>query len=103
MTVEDVEQAFGLTDLPRPWGVGVIQPKDPIPWAIFLCWPLFIFFICAAHVVAGSVLKRAPDVIMAFVAIFLVSVLPGLMIFARHQFEVSRWKDSDYSPYASDD
>lgn len=103
VTVEEMEQAFGLTELPRSWGVGVIQPNHPIPWAVFLCWPGFIFFICVTHVIAGSMLKRAPDAMMALIAIGLVSVLPGLLIFARYQFEVSRWKDSDYSPYASDE
>jgi hypothetical protein len=106
--VEEIEKAFGLKDLRRPWGVGVIQPAVPIHVGIYFVWFGFIFFIAVVHVIAGSFvsptgwLKQAPDGMMAFLAIFLVSSVPLLLLVLKYNFEVTRWKDSDYSPYASE-
>lgn len=106
VAVEEIEKAFALKDLRRSWGVGVIQPPKPIHWGIFVSWFGFLFFILIVHSVAkASVgtsgwLKQLPDPTMALIAVVLITVVPVVILFAKYQVEVSRWKDSDYSPYS---
>ena len=98
---EDVEKAFGLSSLPRGWKVAPNQPK-PMDNRVFVWWlgflaALFLFFLI------GNLVGPGADVCLGLWAAILVSVLPLCGLFYRHTFEVSRWKDSDYSPYQSGD
>ncbi|TWT94887.1 hypothetical protein Pla100_34580 [Neorhodopirellula pilleata] len=108
MTVDEIEKAFNLSDLRRPWGVGVIQPAMKFPVGIFLTWVVFFVFIVFVHGVAGSMvgpgkwLTKAPDEGILVLAVIGISVVPALMLLLKYNHEVTRWKDSDYSPYASE-
>ena len=100
MGPEEIEEAFHVSGLPRPWGVGVVQPR-PSPGALFwLAWCGFLLYLGFVYLVIGG--GRA-DGWLCFYALAGVSLIPGLTIAYLHNFEVQRWKDSDYSPYASDD
>ena len=46
---------------------------------------------------------KRPDGWLLFYALVFVSAVPIGILFYRYNFEVNRWKDSDYSPYATDD
>ncbi|MFG0266889.1 MAG: hypothetical protein ACF8AM_17325 [Rhodopirellula sp. JB055] len=90
----------------RPWGVGVIQPSPPISFGIWAAWLGFCFYMfiiyLGNHRPASSATPSA-DGWMLFYALLFVSAVPiGCMVF-KYNFEVSRWKDSDFSPYASSD
>lgn len=97
---EQVEEVFRVSGLPRPWGVGVVQPR-PSPGPMFwLAWLGFALYLAFAFVVIG---RGQADGWLWFYAMFGVSLIPVLVVLYLHNFEVQRWKDSDYSPYASDD
>ncbi|MCO8122807.1 DUF4178 domain-containing protein [Stieleria sp. TO1_6] len=100
ITPEELEQKFNLSDLPRPWGVGTIQPRPQPGWQFWLAWMGFLFYLFFAYVVIGA---GKADGWLFFYAIVAVTLIPGLVIAYLHNFEVRRWSDSDYSPYASDD
>lgn len=51
MPVADVEKAFGITDLPKPWGVG---PNQPFSGSYYYTWgllPLLLLFIIAVFMI----------------------------------------------------
>ena len=96
MTVDEVEKTFDVKGLPRPWGVGNIQPKPAVGAGVFLMWPVFFMILAVTTRVFGA------DRWLAFYAILFVSAIPiGILIY-WYSFEVQRWRDSDYSPYASE-
>ena len=100
---EDVEQAFGVTDLRRPWSVGVIQPRPDVGFGVFGLWLVFIALIVVIHVAfskPGSTVGSDPW--MMFYAILFVSLIPVGILAYFYSFEAKRWQDSDYSPYASE-
>lgn len=107
LTVGQVENAFGLKEIPRPWGIGVIQPATKFHIGIFFSWVVCFFFLIFVHNVAGGFvgadrwLKKPPDGGVLFLAILGISVVPVLLMIVKYNQEVARWKDSDYSPYAS--
>lgn len=96
---EDIEQAFSIDELRRGFGVAPNQPS-PVDKRVYGAWAFFL----AALVVLTSLLslpKVAPKYDSAFfwwIAIF-VSIPPIGAAIYQHSFEVSRWKDSNYSPY----
>ena len=103
VTREEIMAAFGVTRLPTSWSVGPIQPAAKIDGKIFLLWLGFIvalLFLFLANAESGT--ARGADPAFLFIAIALVSVIPVGAILHRHSFEVKRWENSDYSPYASE-
>ena len=73
-----------------------IQPKPAVGAGVFLMWPVFFMILAVTTRVFGA------DRWLAFYAILFVSAIPiGILIY-WYSFEVQRWRDSDYSPYASE-
>ncbi|WP_404310140.1 DUF4178 domain-containing protein [Neorhodopirellula lusitana] len=109
MKLEEIEKAFGVSDLTRPWSVGVIQPKLTLGFGVIAMWAGFIFYLFVVNWIGNSVagadrwLKQAPDSGLLVIGIILLTIFPAGLLLSRHIVEVQRWKDSDYSPYASDD
>jgi hypothetical protein len=96
----EVEQAFGLKDLPRGWGVAPNQP-NPVTWEIFVHWVASIVVIAAAGPLIGWISGRSVDLALTIWAAVLMTVIPlGAGVYA-HFFEVSRWKDSEFNPYGT--
>jgi hypothetical protein len=97
LTTDEVEKAFGVKDLLRPWGVGPIQPRPSAGKGVFLAWPVFLVVL----LVIGSLFSKADGWLMFYGMIF-VSLIPLGILGYYYSFEVKRWEDSDYSPYASE-
>ena len=94
----EIEEAFELKSVPRPWGVGVIQPGPRLPGTIYLLW--LIFFL----VLIGTFIANAhkADGWLWFYSVFFISLpLLGFFLYVW-SFEVRRWENSDYSPYATE-
>lgn len=101
LTVEEIEAAFKLNDLPRPFGVGTIQPLPSRAdvWGLWVCFASLLAVLDFIFV-SGTV-KKPVDQFHFFTAQMIVFAFPMLMWFGRRSFEVNRWSNSDYSPYAS--
>jgi hypothetical protein len=104
LTVDEVEEAFDAENIARPWGVGVIQPKPQFMgdivklWGIFALVMFFLYSTCKSLMTATKV-----DGEFLFWMLVAVSIVPIGSFFYMHNFEVQRWADSDYSPYATED
>lgn len=98
---EELEKAFGLMALPRGWKVAPNQPK-PVDNRVFVWWAGFLATL-ALFFVVGNVVGPGADGCLGLWAAVFVSVIPLGALYYRHQFEVSRWQDSEYSPYSSGD
>lgn len=102
LTVDEVKQAFKLKRLGRPWSVGVIQPG---PWpgrGLFLLWPGFILLNFLTHAAFSKPGAAGSDGWLCFYAMLIVSAVPLAVLVYRYSFEVKRWENSDYSPYATE-
>lgn len=99
ITVEEIEEKFGVKDLPRPWGVGVIQPRPTAGGTFWLIWAGALMYL----LLVAAVFSSKADGWLLFYAMLGVTVIPALYLVYMYNFEVQRWKDSDYSPYASSD
>jgi hypothetical protein len=101
--VAEVEAAFGVTNLPRPWGVGVIQPPPWPGWGVYLLWPVFVLVLIMIHAAYSKPgTGQGSDGWLCFYSILMVSSVPlGILAF-RYAFEVHRWRSSDFSPYATE-
>ena len=100
---EMIEKSFGLKNLPRSFSVGVIQPGPSFGAGVFLLWPAFIvvlMIIYGAFAKTGA--SRGSDPWLCFYGILFVSAIPAAIIGYRIAFEMKRWEDSDYSPYATE-
>lgn len=97
---EELEAAFGVENLWRPWSVGPCQPA-PKNGGVFLLWLMFGGLLLGINALC-SAMGKTVDQWLFFYGLVFVSVVPiGALVYA-YQFEVNRWKDSDYSPYSSD-
>ena len=101
LTVETIEEAFKLKDLPRPFGVGTIQPLPSRAdvWCMWVCFASLLAVLDFIFV-SGAV-KTPVDQFHFFAAQVIVAAFPFLLFFGRRAFEVNRWKNSDFSPYES--
>ena len=96
----EVEQAFGVKDLPRGWGVAPNQP-NPVTWATFVHWVGSIAALAAVAWLLGLIMGHSVDMPLSVWAAVLMTVLPlGAGVYA-HFFEVSRWKDSEFNPHGT--
>ncbi len=98
-----LKKAFGLRSLPRPFSVGPIQPGPEVGAAFIGSHLIFIFLIGLMHVGFTSLHpQKAPDFLVTLFAALLVSIIPVLAYLYKYSFEVKRWENSDYSPYAQE-
>ncbi|MCH2212909.1 MAG: DUF4178 domain-containing protein [Fuerstiella sp.] len=100
-STEEIEQAFGITDLVRPWGVGVIQPA-PRAGDVMKLWAMFLVVLGLLDLLFLATLKQGVDQWFFATSLGLASLIPIGFLFYKYQFEVNRWKDSDFSPYATE-
>jgi predicted RNA-binding Zn-ribbon protein involved in translation (DUF1610 family) len=103
VTVNEISQAFGVDKISRPWGVGVTQPGPWPGWGLFLLWPVFLLVTIIIHAAFGKPgLNQGSDGWLCFYGLLMVSAVPIAILVYRYSFEVKRWEDSDYSPYATE-
>ena len=100
MPHEEVEAAFGVSNLPRPWGVSPNQPAPPVgslllSWALFAMLLLFVYFFALT-----KILTPEPDGWLLWYGLLAVSAMPIASIMYAFSFEHRRWQNSDYSPYS---
>lgn len=102
LPVETIETAFKLKELlTRPFGVGTIQPL-PSRADIWVMWVCFASLLAVLdYIFVSGAVKQPVDQFHFYSAQMIVLAFPVLMWFGRRQFEVNRWKDSDFSPYQS--
>lgn len=102
LQIEELNQAFELErPIRKPWGVGTIQPAPVYPnlYKLWFGFVAFLFLLFFGFQVFASV---PPDLCFFFTMLVTVSVIPICVGLHKHSFEVQRWKDSDYSPYATE-
>ncbi len=103
ITTDEIEKAFGLQSITRPWSVGMIQPRPQFSAAIFMMWFAFALVLIVIFMAfATSSPQTGSDPWLLFYALVFVSLVPIGIIAYRHSFEVKRWENSDYSPYATE-
>ncbi|QEG39654.1 DUF4178 domain-containing protein [Roseimaritima ulvae] len=101
---QEIEQAFGIKNVSRPWGVGPIQPRPKIGASFYLCWILALFLLAVIHLAFSTPLSATgSDPWLLFYGMIFVSLPPAGVLLYLHHFERQRWRDSDFNPYASDD
>jgi hypothetical protein len=83
---DELEAAFGVRDLPRPWGVAPNQPAPPVGSVVLTSTKAF---------------TPKPDGWLLWYGLLAVSAVPLGTILYWWSFELRRWQNSDYSPYAS--
>lgn len=100
LSVEEVEAAFKRSDLPRPFSVGTIQPQPRRSdvWGLWVCLASLLAVLDCVFV-SGAV-KTPVSQGHFMTAQFMIAAFPLMLLFVRHTFEVNRWQNSDYSPYA---
>ena len=102
LSVDELEEAFGVSDLRRPWGVGAIQPSPNIDGRrILYCNLGFVGLLALIHG-AFSIFKlgKGTDIGTMLISMFLVSLMPLCLFIYKRNFEVKRWANSDFGPYA---
>lgn len=98
---EDVEQAFGVKNLPTSWKVAPNQPY-PVDSRIYAWWGVFaVALLLLNGLFSSGILKQKADQFYFFVCLILLSVIPAGALIYRFFWESSRWEDSPYSPYVS--
>ena len=101
VTPDEIEQAFGVKDLHRPFGVGPIQPKAR-NGSVFMMWIGFIVLTLIMYGVFNNTITGGVNGPFLFLILFLLSVMPICVGIYNYSFEVQRWRDSDYSPYSTE-
>lgn len=102
LDIDTLEAAFGVKDLPRPWGIGTIQPQKPLPtgfWWILASTFGILLFLHAVFSAGADPAKSADLGGHLITAILMLVAWPVGVLLNRRGVEQSRWRDSDYSPY----
>ena len=102
LDVDTLEAAFGLKDLPRPWGIGTIQPQKPLPtgfwWILASTFGILMLFYMMYSSSADP--TKSGDLMgHLIIAVLMLAAWPIGVLVKRGSVEQSRWSDSDYSPY----
>jgi len=101
LTSEAVEQAFGVENLGKGWTPAPNQP-NPVDGGVFALWGLFaLLLLVLDFVFLSGVVKPKVDQGIFFWSLVFVSVVPIGALIYRFSFETSRWKDSEFNPYAT--
>ena len=101
ISVDELELAFGVSEIRRPWGVGPIQPSPNMEGRkILYCNLGFVGLLALIHLAFSTFkLGKGADVGTMLLSMLLVSLMPLGILFYKHNFEVKRWANSDFSPY----
>jgi hypothetical protein len=100
MTYEEVEEAFGVEELPRSWEVAPNQPS-PCDGQIYVHWAMFLAALFLIWLMAKPMFGKA-DGWLLFYAMLFVSVIPIGSMLTNYFFDVKRWSESDFSPYSTE-
>jgi hypothetical protein len=94
----EIEKAFGVSKLPRGFGVAPNQPS-PVDKRVYVSWLGFGALLVLLDVLLASNPKQGVDQGMFVVCLVAISIIPlGAALYAWG-FEKSRWADSQFNPY----
>ena len=93
-TREQIQAAFGVSDLPRSWSVAPHQP-NPLDWRVFAAWFGFIALLWVADFAMTALFHKLGDGFFFGLALVLVSLPPVGSLLHSLSFESSRWKSSN--------
>ena len=96
-----IESAFSVKELPRSWQVAPNQPT-PVEGKLFMNWLMFAVAGFIVYFGAAAISANADGWLLVWY-LFLISIIPLIGLIVNHTFNVKRWSESDYSPYASSD
>ncbi len=95
LTHEEVEAAFSVKDLPRPWSIAPNQP-GPKSGQLYLVWLATMGALFLMYLLIGAFVKTLIDGWLLFDAMLIVSSIPlGMAIYGAY-FEGKRWSESEY-------
>jgi hypothetical protein len=96
----EIEQAFGVHNLPRGFGVAPNQPS-PVDRRVYFSWLAFAALLVLLDVFFSSSLKEGVDQGLFMVCLVVMCIIPlGAAIYGWG-FEKARWVDSQFSPDGS--
>ncbi|MFM8289176.1 MAG: hypothetical protein ACKOGA_20995, partial [Planctomycetaceae bacterium] len=100
--VEEVEEGFGVEELPRSWSVGPIQPAPEIPGEIVvICLGAIAVLVAQLLYFSGSAAGGQPVTpVYTLLAGLAVLAWPLVMWMRKAQFESQRWADSPFGTHA---
>ena len=98
---EEIESAFHVDDLVRPWGVSPVQPSPRVGDVIKL-WLGFAGILLLLKMLFSQVLTDDSDTGFFLLCLVLASIFPIGVLIHKRSVDVSRWKNSDYNPYLND-
>ncbi len=91
---DEIEQAFGVTNLRRPWSIGMSQPA-PATGFVTITWVVFAILMILIDVVLSSRKTPVVDQRFLFYAMVLISIIPITVLLYRSSFESRRWQNSN--------
>jgi hypothetical protein len=100
MSFDEVEEAFGVEELPRSWEVAPNQPA-PCNRKIYGQWAMFLGALFLLWIMAKPMFGKADGWLLMW-AMFGVSIVPIVALIVNHAFDVKRWSESDFSPYSTE-
>jgi hypothetical protein len=95
---DEIEQAFGVSKLPRSFGVAPNQPS-PVDKRVYVSWLGFGALLVLLDVILASSPKQEVDQGMFVVCLVAISIIPLGAALYGWGFEKSRWADSQFNPY----
>ena len=98
----EIEQAFDVSNLPRGFGIAPNQPS-PVDRRVYGSGLAFAALLVLLDVIFSSSLKEGVDQGLFAVSLLVASVVPIGAAIYDWGFEKSRWADSQFSPYGTDD
>jgi len=100
---QEIEEGFGVKDLPRSFGVGPIQPAPSFGKELFITWPALSILMVILYLAFARVgVSKGADPWLCFYGLIAISALPIGILTYLFSFERKRWEDSDYNPYATE-
>ncbi|MFM8581100.1 MAG: DUF4178 domain-containing protein [Planctomycetaceae bacterium] len=97
--VEEVEEGFGVEELPRSWSVGPIQPAPEIPGEIVvICLGAIAVLVAQLVYFLASAVPVTP--VYTLLAGLGVLAWPVALWLRKAQFESQRWADSPFGTHA---
>jgi hypothetical protein len=89
----EIEQAFGVKNLRRPWSIGMNQPGPSIGF-VTLSWIVFAVLMILIDLTLSARKTPVVDQRFLFYALFLISIIPIAALVYRISFESRRWQNS---------
>lgn len=98
----EIEEAFGVENLSKGWKPAPNQP-NPVDSSVFAWWGIYAAVLIGLNIVFNTgIVKPSVDQGIFVWALVLLSIIPIGALIYRISFESSRWKDSEFNPYATE-